>query len=522
MIREIRGIVSAVGGAYHTFWFKPTDPIVVSTLRLFVGGMLFYTMLVWGLELKPFFLQDGGWQSAELVEKLEPDTWATSFLWLVADENLVVCHSVCTAIIFLFWIGLGTPVTKWLAAAIIISYANRVPLANYGLDQINTLLTLYLCAGPCGARLSVDRCLKHWVSGRLGRELALPERTHWAGFSTRLVQVHLSFIYLWAGLSKLQGVSWWNGQAVWRAAANYEYQQVPLTWLADFPWLYQFASIGTWVWEISFIFLVWNRYLRLPVLLVGLSMHIGIGMFMGMWTFGLIMCFAYISFIPARWLHVLYGSVGLETAGRETPKPEESSASVVVSNLVLPSKPTGGTSGRLGLSSGVVNREQGRTVVAGDLMFEHESIVIYVDSSLSSRYRMSKLLKKIGFQCIGVDGWPEAIEIYNRFGARCVISNASRQQQSELTYWTNQLLDLNHDGSIPKCIALCESGSSALKFQPADEACVVVPLPVTADDMAALLDGHVPLHLHNRNHSEESVDVEDRSPRSTPSNEEKA
>ena len=44
-------------------------------------------------------------------------------------------------------------------------------------------------------------------------------------------------IYFFAGVSKLQGPSWWDGEAMWRAFANLEYQSLDMTWLAWHPWL---------------------------------------------------------------------------------------------------------------------------------------------------------------------------------------------------------------------------------------------------------------------------------------------
>ena len=55
-------------------------------------------------------------------------------------------------------------------------------------------------------------------------------------------------------------------------------------------------------------------------MLAGISMHIGIGLFMGMWTFGLIMCFAYIAFVPADLLRSIMESPRLL---RGAPGPDE-------------------------------------------------------------------------------------------------------------------------------------------------------------------------------------------------------
>src|SRR5262249_59748380 len=50
-----------------------------------------------------------------------------------------------------------------------------------------------------------------------------PEPSVGANFAIRLMQIHVCIIYLMAGLSKLQGTSWWTATAIWGVIANYEF-----------------------------------------------------------------------------------------------------------------------------------------------------------------------------------------------------------------------------------------------------------------------------------------------------------
>src|SRR5262249_19115112 len=114
----------------------------------------------------------------------------------------------------------------------------------------------------------------------------------------RLINVHMCVIYFFAGISKLQGESWWTGQAIWRAVANLEYQSIDMTWMAWHPWLVNLATHVSVLWEISFCALIWRPRLR-PLILVGaVVLHVGIGACLGMWTFGLIMLVGCMSFLP--------------------------------------------------------------------------------------------------------------------------------------------------------------------------------------------------------------------------------
>jgi len=105
-------------------------------------------------------------------------------------------------------------------------------------------------------------------------------------------------IYLFAGISKLQGPSWWSGEAMWRAFANLEYQSLDMTWLAWHPWLINIMSHVSVAWEIAFCALIWKPLWRPIMLAIAVVLHVGIGACLGMWTFGLIMLVGCASFLP--------------------------------------------------------------------------------------------------------------------------------------------------------------------------------------------------------------------------------
>ncbi len=108
----------------------------------------------------------------------------------------------------------------------------------------------------------------------------------------------MCIVYLFAGLSKLQGVPWWNGTAMWLAFGNLEYQSADMTWLAWHPYLVDFLTHFTALWEISFCVLVWIPLCRPLVLASSVVMHLGIGACLGLWTFSLIMLVGCASFLP--------------------------------------------------------------------------------------------------------------------------------------------------------------------------------------------------------------------------------
>lgn len=312
----LRRPIGRLVDAWTAFWFTPQDPLSLGVCRLLVGTMMVYSHLVWGLNLEGFF-GPHGWQSLEAIESVFADDWLPSLWWYVPLEHLRAVHLLCVVPLAMFALGILTPVSSVLALAITISNSNRAPLANYGMDQFLVMLALYLTIGGSGARFSVDAWWRRRAARRSGRG-RLPVATSRARLGTRLIQVHYCVIYYFAGISKLQGDAWWTGEAVWMAFANLEYQAIDMTWLARYPWITQIATHGTVLWELSFPFLVWNRSLRPLVLAIGVAMHAGIGLCMGMITFGLIAIFGYLGFVPPEVMQRILAAFPWRHAGRSS------------------------------------------------------------------------------------------------------------------------------------------------------------------------------------------------------------
>jgi uncharacterized membrane protein YphA (DoxX/SURF4 family) len=300
VIDYVTGSAQSVADGWNTFWYTPVDPTLLGLIRILVGLMLVYTHAVWGMALNDFFGPDA-WINRDVVDIVlsndgtYPDHFAYSVWWLIPPRWIWPAYVVMMTILVFFTIGLWTRVTAILALVVVISFANRVPEALFGLDKLNLVLTLYLAIGPSGSALSLDRWLAR--RRRLGTPPAPPPSVG-ANFALRLIQVHMCIIYLYAGLSKLQGGTWWTGQAMWLAFGNLEYQSADMTWLAWHPHVVEFLTHFTIVWEISFAVFIWIPVFRPLVLALSVVGHLGIGACLGLWTFSLIMLVGCASFLP--------------------------------------------------------------------------------------------------------------------------------------------------------------------------------------------------------------------------------
>jgi hypothetical protein len=278
---------------WQRFWFLPAAPHTLALIRILAGGMLFYTHLVWGLQIEAF-LGPHAWVPKELAREINPPT-AWSYLYYIDSPALLwPLHLLALAVFAMLTVGLFTRVTSILACIITLSYCHRLVGLQFGLDQVNALLVTYLAVGPSGAVYSVDRWLKQRKSGE---PLPVVPSTA-ANVAIRLIQVHMCIVYLFGGISKMQGTTWWNGSAVWYAVANHEYQSIDMTWLVHFPFVVALMTHATVFWETFYCVLIWPKQTRPLFLAMAVAVHGGIALFLGMITFGLAMIIANLAFVP--------------------------------------------------------------------------------------------------------------------------------------------------------------------------------------------------------------------------------
>ena len=299
VIHYFRELKHGIASGWDRFWFTPSDPATLCVIRILAGSMLFYTHLVWSVDLAGFFGRDGK-LSPEFCRAFmgnSPAGWS-HLLAVESNGALWASHIACLAILACFTVGLWTRVTGILSCLITISYAHRGSGALFGLDQINALLVIYLMLGPSGAMYSIDA----WIGGKRDSHPIVG-----ATIAIRLIQLHMCIIYLFAGAGKLLGASWWDGTALWGAFANYEYQTWDMTWLAQHEQIVNFLTHLTIAWEISYVAVVWNRLARPIVILLAIPLHLGIGLCMGMMTFGLVMIYGNLAFASPRLVRAAVG-----------------------------------------------------------------------------------------------------------------------------------------------------------------------------------------------------------------------
>jgi len=298
--------------AWDHFWFTPTAPHTLAVIRIATGSLLLYSHLVLAANLSSF-LGDSAWINNDTIASIHqgdftPPDAARSYLWNISSPALLWAHHLLTILVTAcFAVGLFTRLTAPLAWWLQLMLVHRLTGTLFGFDQVTTMLTMYLMLGPSGAVFSVDRLLRRRFAGKVGKsrqlQWLLPDDrpSVSANIATRLIQIHLCIVYLFGGLWKARGTSWWDGTAIWFAISNAQYQSIDITWLGRYPRLFSLLAHVTVFWEVFYCALVWPKLTRPIVLVIAIAVHGGIALFLGMITFGTIMIVANLAFIPPTW-----------------------------------------------------------------------------------------------------------------------------------------------------------------------------------------------------------------------------
>lgn len=307
-LEAIKAWFLMVGRAWDDFWFTPESPWLLARLRFVFGLFLLYSHLVLASDLEAF-VGEKAWINQEVGRSLSNQEASFGFssatyLWDLQSTQAIWTHHLVTIIITASWcVGLLTRFTGPLTLFLQLMYLHRLTGALFGFDQIITYAVMYLMLAPVGSSFSVDRWLRCQWSKRGGQSrfinwlLPSAQPSLSVNISTRMFQIHLCVIYLFGGLSKTRGITWWDGTAMWYSISNFEYQSLDVTWLADYPIVISALTMLTLLWELSYVALIWPRMTRPLVLAVAVFVHLGIALSLGMATFGLAMIAANACFL---------------------------------------------------------------------------------------------------------------------------------------------------------------------------------------------------------------------------------
>ncbi len=309
-------LAEAFGGAWNRFWFTPADPLPCAVLRIAVGLLAIAHFLTLGIDLERWYGRDGllpPQAVSALVEVRLPSgaverSYHLSYLkYFATPGQLWFVHAAAIVVAAAFTAGLLTRASGLLTFAAMLAYLHRAPMIAGHLEQVLGFLLLYLCIGPAGSYLSVDRW---FFLRRQPGEAETIQPSLWANLSLRLIQVHTTMFFLMMGLTKLNGEGWWDGVAIWSLLAQTQSRPLDLTFFQRAGQVGEyFVNFWTHVvvyYELAFPVLIWNRHARPLLLGMGVVIWISLVLASGLLLFGLTMLVATAAFVPAETYRALF------------------------------------------------------------------------------------------------------------------------------------------------------------------------------------------------------------------------
>lgn len=297
--------MKTVASSIYTFFFSAMDSFPLAFFRISVG--------VFGLT--QFLLLSANWLqlygvngyvewfiSYELFSIKELPSiigLADTLLPFGFQDNSIVMFVTGIYVLSLLGMTLGwrTRLMTFMAWLTHFMLCNTSMAFGYGVETFMHVSLFYLLFSPCSEYLSLDA-----QAGRAGQQKINSQ----ARFMIRVIQLHLCIVYFNAGIAKMLGVDWWQGEAVWYVFGNTNYSQFNLQFLANLPFIPKTLSWWTLLIESAFPIFIFVKLSRKFWIINIILLHIGIGLIMGLYMFGLIMiiiniaAFAWMIF-PKQW-----------------------------------------------------------------------------------------------------------------------------------------------------------------------------------------------------------------------------
>ena len=134
----------------------------------------------------------------------------------------------------------------------------------------------------------------------------------------RLMQMQVVLIYMNSGLWKLGGPTWRDGSTIHYVLNLNTYQRFPGTLPVALDPLLTLGTYLTLFWELTFGFMLLNRWTRRVALLFGVALHVGLWVSMELGTFSWVILASYIAFVDPQTVSNLWARLRFSSRSRQS------------------------------------------------------------------------------------------------------------------------------------------------------------------------------------------------------------
>jgi hypothetical protein len=282
---------------WQRFFFGAVSPLSIGVFRFLFGTLALIMYSVRFINWR-FYFTDEGFLPSTATQEILPEFYRSWITWYPTSTPMVVgLYVIFLIALACLAVGIFGRIAAIVSVILHIAFIQRNYAIGYGSDFMATYFFYSLVFAENDRAFS----LKAWL-GRVKPEVLGSLNQYLNTIGLRLLQLHLCIIYAYTGLEKMKGNSWWDGTAVWSVIGNPQLMMFDASWVKQFPVLIALATFTTWLFEIYFAPLVWIPKTRKWILLLGVMLHGGIGIMIGLVFFSLVMLTAYPAFLDVTWL----------------------------------------------------------------------------------------------------------------------------------------------------------------------------------------------------------------------------
>ncbi|MYL69865.1 HTTM domain-containing protein [Halobacillus litoralis] len=255
--------------------------IGTSILRISFGLLILYMYLIHYAQRR-FLWGPNGMQSHENL--LDQMTLTSNFsLYQVSNSAVYFEIIFHLGILFalLFTVGFMNRTVSILNFIFLWSLQHANVLILDGGDNIMRIVLLYLIFAHTASYFSIDSKLK---AGKSSKPKPLSNALHNLAVLASILQ--LCLMYLSSGLHKVMGEMWTNGTALYYILQVGEYTH-PLfqSIISSSDIILMIGAYSAIIIQLSFPFLLLNRYTKYLAMFNIVALHVGIAVVMGLFTF---------------------------------------------------------------------------------------------------------------------------------------------------------------------------------------------------------------------------------------------
>jgi hypothetical protein len=251
----------------RAFLFRKEPVQGLALFRILISSLLLVNALMLLPDARTFFGEKGmmdyrgpaRFLNLNLYFLLKPV--ALNSLWILGVHILAAVSLLA---------GFFTRTSAWIGFLTLASLHDYNPLILNSGDTVLRLMLFYLGFSQAGKSHSIDRYLelRKGAAPRVPR-LEMP----WA---QRLIQLQISFLYFSTSYFKLDGKAWAYGEATYYTSRLWDFERFHVPYVFDHFWSIRFSTWSSLFLEFALGTLIWFKPLRIPLILAGIALHLGI------------------------------------------------------------------------------------------------------------------------------------------------------------------------------------------------------------------------------------------------------